>query len=558
MKAGLVSVLWVAQAGSLWGMADWGPRNEPLQPPPSAGDLYVVSGARLGTGTREKPFGDIGEAVQAAAGKPGRTVRILVAGGHYRAVNLPLREGVSLWGGFQAGTWSRDIFQHRTVLDAFGQGRVFGCADGAVVDGVTVRGGRVRGLGGALLCEGQSPVLRNNVWEANETLGPEPWKPRFLHEDANDGGALACRKGCRAVIEGNLFYRNRTENGRGGAVAITQAAPRLERNVFLENDAGLADPMRSSDGGAVSVYDHADPLIRHNAFVSNRALNKNDGGGLFVALWAAPRIEGNVFVNNYADDDAGALFVGGQKHHYDTPFDPMPPASKYQVLILGNRFSGNRNASFNSGAFRITMESRVTFANNVVAENSGAYFQRSELTVAHNTFLDAVLLTETKQGLAAPVLVNNIFWKTLRWDVEARIEANLSRSDLGPANLRGDAAFTPDGAMVMARRARYRTAEYVTEIQLEPGLAKGEWVGRPVQAGDQWTVVREVRPQGFTVWGNHSRLRSFRIEPSYAIRKESAAVDRAVEALGVETDIRGASRRNGRADVGAYEWGDQR
>ncbi|MBL8228525.1 MAG: right-handed parallel beta-helix repeat-containing protein [Bryobacterales bacterium] len=540
-------------ASLMW--AEFGPRTETPRALAGDRDIYVWAGAKGGTGERAKPFGTLMEAMEAAAGaKQGSRVRILVAMGRYRVVNVPLRAHVAIYGGFHPSKWQRDVAMHRSIFDANGEGRLFLCADDAELDGVTLQGGRVRGLGGAMLCEGKSPTLRNNVWERNETLGPQPWKPKLIHEDANDGGALACIQGCRAAIQRNLFYRNRTENGRGGALAITRSSPIVGRNVFLENDAGLADPMRSSDGGAVSVYDRAHPTILRNLVIANRALSKNDGGGVFVALWSAPRVEGNVFVENYADDDAGGLFVGGQKHHYDTPFDPMPPASEFQVSIRANRFAGNRNASMNSGAFRITMESRATFVNNVVAENQGAYFQRSEVDIAHNTFVDDVLITETKAGLRLPVLVNNILWKALRMDVDGRAEGNLSRAELTGANVRGEAGFVDDGPVVIAESATYRADIYATEVRMRESVAKSEWMDRPVLAGDRWTVVRSASGNVLSLWGDHSRVRSFRVQPSYAIDAKSAAVDRAVEGPRVETDIRGVPRKPGRADIGAFEW----
>jgi len=148
-----------------------------------------------------------------------------------------------------------------------------------------------------------------------------------MHETANDGGAIAVLNGAAPAIEHNLFARNHTENGRGGAVACDQeASPRIVGNVMVQNISGLNDPMRSSDGGALSIYDHSNALVADNIIAANRTLNNNDAGGIFVALWSQPLIERNVIVGNTSSDDAGGLFIGGQKHHYRHAARSDPPS----------------------------------------------------------------------------------------------------------------------------------------------------------------------------------------------------------------------------------------
>ena len=159
----------------------------------------------------------------------------------------------------------------------------------------------------------------------NKTLGPGSWKPKVRHLITNDGGSVYFENGSSPIIANNLFADNRTENGRGAAIALhVNCNGRIINNVFLRNITGLDDPMRSSDGGAVSIFDRSDPVIENNVFLNNQALSENDAGGLFVALWSSPVIRKNIFVGNHCKDDAGALFVGGQEHRYDIPLDPLP------------------------------------------------------------------------------------------------------------------------------------------------------------------------------------------------------------------------------------------
>ncbi len=474
-----------------------GPATTPVRPGPE--DLLVS--ARVAQADGRRLFRTIRSAL--AAVRPGG--RILVAAGVYRENDLPLVPGVALYGGFDPSFGRRDIVRYATVIDGGGRGRLLRCAEGAVVDGFRLEGGAARGPGGAMLCDGLSPELTNNVWQRNRTLAPAEWKPRHLHEDAYDGGAVACLNGCRAVIRANLFRGNWTEIGRGGAVAAVRAAPRILENVFFDNQAGLKDPMRSSDGGAASLYDRSHAEFAGNVVLGNRALNRNDAGGLFVALWSAPRIARNVFAGNYGDDDGGALFVGGQKHHYDTPLDPLPPPAEFTVRIEGNVFAGNRNAGRNSGAFRITMESRVVLAGNLTADNEGVYFQRSEVRSFGNVYLDDVRVTETKAGLQGYLFRGDRFGRGFSSDVAVREEAPVHRR--AASDEAESAAVT-----VFVENARYEPETAMTLVELR-GPFRAEWRGRALRCGDRWGVMESGEGRRARLWGEPAHCRSLRILP---------------------------------------------
>ena len=297
------------------------------------------------------------------------------------------------------------------MLEAGGTGRVLVAADNTKLDGFEVTGGLLRGPGAGVLIDGTSPVLSNNFFTANQTLAPEDWAPKHLHETAHDGGAVYCTNAGEPDIRNNVFAANRTEVGRGAAIAYDgHCAGAIVNNVLMDNFTGLDDPMRSSDGGAISVFRWSSPVVANNVILGNEARSNNDGGGIFVALWSSAKIRDNLIVGNEAGDDAGGLFVGGQEHRYDAPLDPLPDAEEFYVEVTGNRFFGNRNPSNNSGATRITMESRGLVGRNVAAQNRGFYLQRSELDVVDNTILEDTLFIESKEGLGQSKFRNNIVW----------------------------------------------------------------------------------------------------------------------------------------------------
>ena len=457
-----------------------------------------------GTGTPESPYASITQALAAteAAAEAAATASeratnrtaILIAAGTYQTRNLTLKPNVDLYGGFAPTNWSRDIQAHRTILDARAEGRVLTTANTANttattnprLDGLHIHNGLIRGPGGGILIDGTAPVLSNNVFTQNATQTPADWAPKYLHETAHDGGAIYCRNGGAPEIRNNLILANTTETGRGAGIAFDHNCDGLiADNVLIGNIAGTADPMRSSDGGGISIFNHSSPEISGNVVLHNQALHNNDGGGIFVAYWSSAKVRNNVIVANHGGDDGGGLFVGGQEHRYDRPFDPMPSAEDFFVEVTGNRFFGNTNPSRNSGATRITMESRGRVAGNVAALNNGFYLQRSELEVTDNTILEDTLLIETKEGLEPTRFSNNIVTGSLESDGTATVTASLFRDGAaGEGNTAGQPEFLEDGKELQVLGTSYSASNHQTQVDVSALLSPDDLTGRVVVSGN--------------------------------------------------------------------------
>jgi len=479
------------------------------------GKVYYVAASGSdsdGKGSSKAPWATVGHALDKARG---RSVAILVAGGLYSEHSLTLRKGVHLYGGFDAKDWSRDLRAHRSVVDAAGAGRVFVAKNNSRIDGFEIRGGLVRGPGAAVYIEGTSPMLTNNTFAGNKTLGPENWDPEYWHETAHDGGAVYCTDGGNPEVRNNLFVSNRTDNGRGAGLAYDDRCNgEITDNVFIDNVAGLDDPMRSSDGGAMTILRWSSPLIANNVVLSNTALSSNDAGGIFVALWSSAKVRNNTIIDNEAGDDAGGLFVGGQEHRYDAPLDPLPAADKFYVEVTGNRFFGNRNSSGNSGATRITMESRGIVANNVVALNPGFYIQRSELEVVNNTILENTLLIETKEGLQPSDFRNNIVFGSFEFEPVAKVSDSLFRDGFD-GNAKGEPQFLDDGRVLSPLAVTYSRADSLTTLQLAGIPAGPSLEGRVVVSGQTWGVIESVTGNTLTLWGDFTTARDIQVLPTY-------------------------------------------
>ncbi len=527
----LVSLLFVVQAFS----NNIGPQTTPVKldgylERDTYHEIRYVSqtkGAdREGNGTKENPWATIQHALtQIVDARLSNRYAILVAEGNYAESTINLKEYVSLYGGFDNSTWSRDITVHKTILDGEGRNRVLIGAHHAKVDGFVIRRGVVRGRGGAILCDGTSPVISNNVFTQNKTLAPVPWDPEFLHEVAHDGAAIAADNGASPVVKNNLFFQNSTETGRGGGIAChNNSSPEIVFNIFVDNVAGTADPRRSSDGGAVSAALYSNPTISNNILICNRALTDNDGGGIFSELWSSPIIDGNYIVGNYADDDGGGIYISGQKHHYITQVDAIPPEERFFVyvrnnVIMGNATSGKEDA--NHGVLRSTNDNRMVFENNLIAESIGGIdFRRSEINVRNNTLIADILVRESDHP--ANFVNNLIIGDLIQQSAVVLDETEVMSKDKVSDEILFTNLFVDDSMSFEVKGVSFNEDRYVSLIRLSDAKIKPDELRyRIVKSGDRWGVIKHNDESTITVWGNFPDSRDLGILPTYTIDPSS-------------------------------------
>ena len=479
--------------------------------------VYVNSSAeKEGDGSKSSPFKTIIKAMDKVTGaNRNNPVAILVSAGNYTESEITAIPWVDLLGGFNPENWERDVILNKSVINGIEGKRIMVGANNFKVDGFNFIGAIYKGKGAVIYCDGVSPTISNNLFEKNKTQKPDNWHPKFWHETANDGGALYFTNGADPVITNNVFAGNKTENGRGGAIACAaKCQPVIRYNVFVDNMTGLNDPARSSDGGAISIFNKCNATIENNYIVGNTALAKNDAGGIFIALWSSAHLENNVLVDNEAGDDAGAIFVGGQEHRYDGPLDPMPSKKDFYVTIVKNTIIGNRNSSMNSGVMRFTMESRGEVSNNVTAFNNGVYFQRSEVAVKNNLFLDNFLFVETKEDLKPGSIIDNVIWGDYVQEVEAIVKGNKIRGkNLNNLN------FANDGKELAVISTTKTKGAYNTEVLVTGLNARvDEWVGRVAKSGAKYGIIKSSTGNTLSIWGNFESVDHLSILPTYTIK----------------------------------------
>ncbi len=484
-----------------------------------------------GIGSKKKPWQSISYSLSTIkdAGTSNR-IALYIAEGLYQESTIELKPFIDLYGGFNSSDWQRDIYKNLTILSGNGKHRVIIATNNTQVDGLVISKGVTRGKGAGILCDGVSPVITNNLFLQNKTLSPDPWEPELRHEIANDGGAICALNNASPVIENNLFFENMTETGRGAGIALhNRCGGRIANNVFLYNKAGLNDPKRSSDGGAISVFEWSNPTIENNIILENHALAQNDAGAIFSGYWSSPIIQKNIIVGNTAEDDGGAIFTSGQNHHDEMPpqFDPIPDEKDFFIRITDNVFVGNNQA------LEFSMESRGLFANNIVAHNgdkktypTGVYIQRSEAQIINNTILDPFLINfktfdnkPNSEGLQPSVIRDNRIWGS--FEVKTQVvqsdnyihEESESRLIQPPQietdrmQIHADAVYY--GAHIV--KQIYTTKIFVYSATFD----RNELVNHVVKTGDRWGVVKSNDEQMIEVWGDLTGEFSFVILPTY-------------------------------------------
>jgi len=445
-------------------------------------------------------------------------VAILVATGDYilnETIEIP--ENIHLFGGFSNdGKWKRDITKYPTKLIGKENTRMLILSDKTVIDGFIIINAKFRGKGSAIYVNSSSPVISNNIFINNKTLSPPNWKPKYLHEIANDGGAIYCENGASPIIRNNIFAENQTETGRGGAIAFhNECNPIVINNIFINNKTGLNDPMRSSDGGAISLFKWCKGTIKNNIFLSNSALSKNDGGAIFAALWCSPLIKNNLFINNYADDDGGAIFTGGQEHRYDKPPDPIPNENEFYIKIINNIFVSNKTPKTSNadGAIRFTMNARGEFVNNITYYNNGLKFDNCEIYILENKILDDVSFEKKENNFGKFILKNNILLGKLNsTNASPSYENNI---------LKNQANLTSDSLTLKIISSKFDPLNYSTKLKTLNQNFPKDIINRIVKANNKWGVIKNLSENYIEVWGNLEGISSICILPSFELKTKS-------------------------------------
>jgi uncharacterized repeat protein (TIGR01451 family) len=237
-------------------------------------------------GSATGPFNSLAEALHVAS--YGATVK--VASGTYTGT-LVLSRSVTLEGGYEHGTWERDLSAHRTTLKGDGSGPVvvikpdYCTAPDVTLQGLTITGGDVKGAGGSgggIHVQDGSVLLANDVISGNvaEEKGGGVYfggngqltveASRIISNVATTGGGLFIGGPTQLVMTNALVARNKARIAGGGLYHGVDVETQILNSTFVDNVA-------PDIGAGIQIW----PVTTQSANFINTILwgNGADGAG---------------------------------------------------------------------------------------------------------------------------------------------------------------------------------------------------------------------------------------------------------------------------------------
>jgi len=325
-------------------------------PARAATPLYVKS-----TGTSSNSCADWGNAcdLQTAIGKAVSGDTIWVAAGTYirSAATFTLNDGVAIYGGF-VGTETkleeRNWQTNATILsgDLKGDdganssntidntGPVVGGANGAtktaILDGFTIKGGRVVFQGGGMANYNSSPTLANVTFTGNgggivgggmynEDSSPTLINVTFSNNNSTSGGGMY-NDNSSPTLTNVTFTGNSSMSGRGNGMLNYNSSPVLTNVTFTGDDrngGGMSNDNSSPTLTNVTFFkggmynDNSSPTLTNVTFSNGGLSNRNSSsptltnvtffnGGMYNSYSCKPKLQNCIFWGGGITNDNGA------------------------------------------------------------------------------------------------------------------------------------------------------------------------------------------------------------------------------------------------------------
>ncbi|HUT31344.1 MAG TPA: right-handed parallel beta-helix repeat-containing protein [Sedimentisphaerales bacterium] len=361
-----------------------------------------------GNGSQAFPWATIQYAIDSVTGTVVTPAFIHVAEGTYYE-NLVCDSFKFILGGYQSGTWARNIETYETVLDGNSSGSVILAADMMDIEGFTITNGLAWKGGGILCPDGESACIVANKVANNTATGT--------------AGGIGLYNGCDAFVSSNTIYQNVCSNtAGGGGMYVYNSHPHILRNtIFANTTQGSGAAIRLSteycessvikynlflanactgnlqSGGALSMYGYDDKVVG-NTFVGNTATDRggavcityypaffsknvfcqnnasNDGGALY-SYRTASTVKDNIFVDNSAGSKGGAIRYA----YHDSPHtlgnvivgNSAPQAGGIYHDTHGGHILNNTIVQNDGGGICVDVRDKISTDNNIIAANTG-------------------------------------------------------------------------------------------------------------------------------------------------------------------------------------------
>jgi uncharacterized repeat protein (TIGR01451 family) len=276
------------------------------------------------------PYSTVTAAVNASSS--GDTIK--VAQGTYNEVVHVYNKSLTILGGYSKSNWNvQDPAAYLTTINANTSAptvKLVGPDGGTYIgtlDGFTITGGDISGLGGGVFVSKYRATISHN---------------RIYNNEAQHGGGIAVTLSTNVLIEDNLIEEN-TASGGGGGIRVQDSTVSIIDNEILDNTA-------TNNGGGI----HA---IRSTVTVDDNTIRRNvsqqkGGGGIMVDSDSDFTISNNRVGRNQADLGGGGIRVEAS-----------------EGVVQGNNFQ--RNTTSNIGGGLTVYDSEVDTDDNDFSLNSG-------------------------------------------------------------------------------------------------------------------------------------------------------------------------------------------
>ncbi|OIN60487.1 choice-of-anchor Q domain-containing protein [Arsenicibacter rosenii] len=294
-----------------------------LKVPPATARLYVAASQTANTGdglSWATAFSDLQSALTYPCSQS--LTEIWVAGGLYkptsttnnRSAGFAMRNGVTIYGGFQGGetsvndrpeinpltgkpsstTLSGDIDNDGALTNnsyhVFYHPASLSINSSAVLNGVVITGGTApatspsdpNSFGGGMYNAGSSPTLIKCVFQGNRGYY---------------GAAMSCLGGSNPVLTDCSMESNTSTNS--GGVTFSEASSFTLINCRLQNN-------RATNGGAIFNQGSSNPLITNCTLQGN--VVTNSGGAIYNQTGSSPVLTSCSLKNNTSTNRGGAIY----------------------------------------------------------------------------------------------------------------------------------------------------------------------------------------------------------------------------------------------------------
>lgn len=167
----------------------------------------------------------------------------------------------------------------------------------------------------------------------------------------------------RVTISGFRIANGSSPEGQGGGITIfNNADPLITNNYFVGNHAGV-------DGGALLARTHSNPAIINNLFQDNWAARL--GGAIMAVQYSSPTIYGNTITQNHAvggsipggGPSGGAIYLEN---------DITNTSARVKPVIINNTITDN-HAEHGGGAIMLRIGIDAIIEGNTITNNSAAF-----------------------------------------------------------------------------------------------------------------------------------------------------------------------------------------